>query len=222
MDGTPRDLVEPDRPFDWSRYPISEGAKQFVAEVLQYVARHESRQRARRAADQDRHSASVGALSLDLIHRHMTCPKGWISVSLDKAMYRPDSRTAPFLTEQFPKLVGFMASHGLVELRKGEQGVFGTGKRTTIRASPWLLDLMEVLEVFLGDISRNTKMRKDALVIRGPKVRGQNRNLPVPVNEETKRLREQIDAINEWIASGDLSWLGDEEEDRVDLGDRFL
>jgi hypothetical protein len=222
MDGTPRDLPESDRPFDCSRLPASECAEQFVAEVVAELRRLEARQRARRLLDEQRHAAAVTALVLDLLHRQMTLPGGWIAVSLDKAQYRPDTRKAPFLTEAFPQLVSFMAKCGLVDIRKGEQGAFGTGKRTTIRAGKWLLERMEALEVFLRDIKREAQLCADVLVLRSAKVRGQKKNLTVPATTMAERLRSEVAALNDWLARADLWWAGDEAEDRVDLGDRML
>jgi len=214
--------VERDRRFNCARLPASETARLYVHEVLGEISRLECRRRGRKAADLERHVAGVTALSLDLIHREMTKERGWIAVSLDKAEYTPKTRKAPFLTESFVQLVRLMHTSGLIELRKGEQGAFGTGRRTTVRAGKWLLDRMEACEVFLGDISIDPALSGDNLVLRAAKVRGRSRDLKVPETEPMARRRAEMTLINSWLADAEITWAWHEEDFKVDLGDRFL
>lgn len=209
-----------DRPFDPAKLPKSDSAKQLVVEALAWVSKLERRQRARREVDQANHEGMVAALVLDLAHRAITAPNEWLSVSLQKPQYSLKRRRAPFLTESFPTLVKLLATDGdFVELRQGFQAPFGASRRTTIRAGSGLRRRIKVTGLSLADIGRNQSLRGDVLVLRGPKVRGTACNLPIPETDQTKALRAEVEAINDWIASADLVWGG---RDDVDVGDRFL
>lgn len=117
----------------------------------------------------------------------------------------------------------------LVELRKGDQQSRG-GLRTTIRPSAWLIGRITELGLLLSDLGQDRALLGDSLELRGEKrkqfIRGQvifrADTLPLPKSEDVTRMRREMDEINAWIAETDLSWWGDEEEAKVDLGKRFL
>ena len=222
MDGTPRERPERDRPFDPSKVAAGEGAASLVTSFLRIVDSVASRKRARRGDDQKRHVDMASALVLDLAHLWVTAPEGWLAVSLQKGFYSPERRQAGFLTEKFIDLVNLLAAAGVLELRRGFQGAMGAGRRTTIRAGTQLKHLFAAADVMHSDIGRNRKLLRDCLVLKSRKVRGKATRLRVPDNELTRALRADVESINDWIALADLSWAGDEREDGIDLGDRFV
>ena len=224
MDGTPRDTTPDasrDRHFDPSKIPAGPAADALVSDLLQLIADRESRQRARKPQDQALHVSMVRALVLDLADRALREPEGWLAVSLQVDQYTTRRRKASFLTGQFPALVKWLGQdRQLIELRKGERSHFGAGKRTTIRAGTKLLELIEKLD--LSDIRRDPKLRGDPLVLRSPKLNGKAHDLRFPETDSTRAMRGEVEAINEWLMTADLWWAGDELEDNVDSGDRFL
>jgi hypothetical protein len=224
MDGTLRTKRERDRPFDPSKLPSGDAAKDLLDAFLELIAGFESRKRSRRPLDQARHVEMASALVMDLAHLSRTLPGQWLAVSLDKGLYSPERRAAPFLTEKFIELVNLLGAYPeVLELRRGFQGAMRiSGRRTTIRPGSRLLKLFEETGVSLADIGRDHSLMGDPLVLKAPKVRGQSSYLPIPDSDHTRALRAEVRLINGWIASADLGWLGDEEEDKVDLGDRYV
>jgi hypothetical protein len=224
MDGTLRTKRERDRPFDPSKLPSGDAAKDLLDAFLELISGFESRKRARRPLDQARHVEMASALVMDLAHLSRTLPGQWLAVSLDKGLYSPERRAAPFLTEKFIELVNLLGTYPeVLELRRGFQGAMRiSGRRTTIRPGSRLLKLFEETGVSLADIGRDHSLMGDPLVLKAPKVRGQSSYLPIPDSDQTKALRAEVRLINDWFASADLAWLGDETEDEVDLGDRYV
>lgn len=222
MDGSPRTLPK-DRAFEPSKIPLGEPARRLVTEVLGCIAQLEDRRRTRRSVDQDLHVKQATALVLDLAHLELIDPGGWLSVSLKKVHYATANRSAPFLTETFPKLVKLLSTDAsLVDFQLGSQGVFNAGRRTAIRAGGSLRALIDDLELNLSDIGRDRVLRGDVLVLKGRKIAGKARKLAFDETVDTRRMREEIDEINDWLARADLFWFGDEAADRIDSGDRFL
>lgn len=210
-----------DRPFDPSKTPVSSEAGRLVEAFLTLVGEMESRQRARRGADQQRHVQMASALVLDLAHLALTTPNKWLAVSLKKDSYSPKRRPAGFLTEAFIDLVRLLSGNpGVLEMRLGYQGHGGLaqGKRTTIRPGPVLIQMIDQSGIYLGDIGRDRKLRGDCIRLKATKVKGKSSYLAVPENDVTRSLRADMETINDWIARADLMWCGDD----VDLGERFL
>ncbi|WP_139350766.1 hypothetical protein [Rhodanobacter sp. C01] len=154
-----------------------------------------------------------------------------MNVELSKAVLSPARRRAPFMTEKFAELVKGLAAPevNLVELRKGNQQSLG-GLRTTIRPSAWLVGRIAELGLGLSDLGCERALLGEPLELRGKKVKrfvgGKvvflAEKLPLPQSEDVARIRKEMDEINAWIAETNVSWHGDEQEDRVDLGKRFL
>ena len=213
-----------DRPFDPSKTPATDTAREVVAAFLQMLACAETRQRARRGTDQSRYVAMASALVLDLAHLTLTLPGASLAVSLQKAFYASERRPADFLTEGFIDMVKRLSGFpNVLEVRLGFQGHgLGLGRRTTVRPGTALLELFAEKRISLGDIGRNSELQGDCLVLKAPKVKGKSSYLPIPDNDLTRRLRSEVQSINAWIASADLLWQEYEGEAAVDAGDRFL
>lgn len=220
-----------DRPFNPSRLPINTESRGLTREVIDRLSAAEQRGKKRQVTAQLNHERAVSALTCDLVHLHLTKPTEWMTVELSKAVLSPARRRAPFMTEKFAELVKSLAAPevNLVELRKGDQQSRG-GLRTTIRPSAWLVERIAELGLELSDLGCERALLGEPLELRGKKVKGfvggkvvfQAEKLPLPKSEDVARIRKEMEEINAWIAGTDLSWHGDEQEDKVDLGRRFL
>lgn len=224
--------VEPkDRLFNPSRIPVTDEARQLVGEALALLGSVEGRQKRRRTKDQAIHERAVSALVCALAHRYLHEPTGWLAVELSKGALSASKRRAPFMTEQFAKLVKSLAAPevGLAELRKGDQQSFG-GRRSTIRASSSLGQRIDELAMEFSDFGRDPALLGEPLELRTEKVKKflggkvvlKADKLRLPDNEQVTRMRLQIQEINSWIATANLGWHGDALEDKVDVGKRFL
>ena len=219
MDGSSPELGR-DRPFDPSKTVAGEASRALVADVLHRIESSESRQRARREADQRNFELMVSAIVLDLAHCVLVSPKDAVAVPLQNALYTAKTRPAPFLMETFPSLVRQLAKLELLDLEMGRRSPFGPGKRSTVRASHQLLRLLEKHGVAQSDIGLDPRLRRrDVLVLKGSKVRGKASKLVVPDTEETRRLRHDMQEINAWLATADLEWL---DSTPIDVSYRFL
>jgi len=220
-----------DRPFNPSRLFITADARGLVHEVLGLLSSVERRDKRRQATAQLTHERAVSALVCDLVHLQLTQPSEWMTVELSKYALSPSTRRAPFMTEKFADLVKSLAvpEVNLVELRKGDQQSRG-GLRTTIRPSAWLAGRIAELGLELGDLGCERALLGEPLELRGEKIKRFVRNkvvfladkLPLPKSKDVTRIRKEMDEINAWIADTNLSWWGDEQAEKVDLGKRFL
>jgi hypothetical protein len=222
MDGSTPKRVK-DRAFEPSKIPFGDPAKRLVEQCVERVAQLERRERARKKEDQERHLRMCAALVLDLTHREISEPGEWLFVSMQNDQYGTKNRAAWFLTERFPVLIKVLKQdRALIDYVQGERGAFGTGQRTKIRAGSGLRELIGNEGVALWDIGRDPALRGDPIVLKGHKVAGKARKIPFKDDESIRAMRAQVEEINAWIADADLWWDGDEAEDKVDLGNRFL
>ncbi|OZB62906.1 MAG: hypothetical protein B7X39_20755, partial [Lysobacterales bacterium 14-68-21] len=205
------DSAPRDRAFDPSRIPVRPEIHQLIAEVLLQLEGSEDRRRKRTRSAQVIHEHAASALVCDLAHRHLAEPGGWLTVELTKALLSPTRRRAPFMTERFADLVKQMAACGLVEMQLGDQHQLG--RRTTIRASVALQRRMDELRVDFDGFGRDPQFLGEPLELRGPKTKRfiagkvvlKGDKLPLPETPQVDCLRSQMQTINAWIASADLS-----------------
>jgi len=202
-----------DRPFYPYRYPRSQVARQFVAEVLAQVQNLEGhkrlRQRKRKAADQITFERMVSAVICDLISRWLSEPHGWLAISLSKDVLGHASRyQPPALGKTLPAILETLASPemGFVELRKGQQGYFNEGRQTTIRAGARLVSWIAAYGISLDDLGRETT--EEVIVLKRPRVDiwddgGWLEYEDTPV---TLRYRNEIRQINAWLEAADITF----------------
>ena len=224
-------LPPKDRRFDPSRTPVTEEAHQFIAEVMQRLSAAENRRKKRKAADQAIHESVLSALICDLVHRGSIEPTGWLTVELSKTALSTGKRRAPFMTEQFAVLVKSLAQPAVdvLELRVGDPHPY-TGVRSTIRASEAFKTRVDDLGLDIEHFSRDPKLLGDPLELRSTKtkrlVNGKFAfiadKLPLPDSDRVTRMRDEMTAINAWIAGASLWWLGDFKADKIDVGQRAL
>lgn len=220
-----------DRPFNPTRIPIAPQARHLVKEVLGLLGSTEKRDRKRQAPAQLIHERAVTALACDLAHLHINQPSEWMTVELSNSALSPCKRRAPFMTEKFADLVKRLAEPevNLVELRKGDRQSHG-GLRSTIRPTSQLAQRISELELTPGDLGYERALLGEPLELRGEKVKKflggklvfTADKLPLPESKHVAQMRHVMDEINHWMTTADLSWHGDEQADKVDLGKRFL
>lgn len=225
MDGSPAPAQAKDRPFEAARLPRTPSAQRLVDEVLSLLDAVDKRQRKRRVADAARHRQVITALVCDLAHRWILDGDAWITVEMSKAALGAKARRAPFMTEKFPAEVAALAvpGLGLAELRKGSRNAF-KGIRSTLRAGPWLRARVDALCLSTGDLCLDPTILGEPLLLKGFKHKpgGKAKAMPLPDTDEVRQLRDEMHALNAWLAQADIGWAGDEEADRVDLGRRSL
>lgn len=135
-----------------------------------------------------------------------------------------------FLQESFPDFLRNLAEYGLIDLRKGFQGEFGSGRRTTIRAGRPLVDLIVQSGVTIGGIGRDPELLGDSIGLKSVRVDGRKaRPLSIPDTPQVSALRAQMLRVNRWLMEAWLDWapaVGDHDSDDTtalpDLGDRFM
>lgn len=223
MDSTTGNRKIKDRPLDPAKVPATAEARQLVEEALARLATAERRIRKRQAVAEKIYTDASTALVSDLAYRWLREPGGWLTVEMSKADLAPGARRAPFMTEQLRELVRLMAqeSVGILDFRLGHRSA-AQSIRSTIRAGSWLCDRLNDLELSLADIGRREDLMGDSLTLRGPKVNGKSVDLPIPQSEVVAQLRLEMSEVNAWLAQAELAYVGDPEEDRVDVGDRYM
>lgn len=211
-----------DRPFKPSKTAASHATRAYVDAFLDHATRCESRQRVRSVSAQTSYQQMVAALALDLAHREISKPGGWLAVPLQKDGYTRRNRAAPFLTESFIPLIRLAHSAGLLELRIGGRDEEGVGRLSTIRASERLRDVIRSFELSYGDFGRDRALLGDPIILMSRKRFGESKRLSFEETQAVAHMREEMREINAWIAGADLWWAGDEVEDRADCSERFL
>lgn len=226
--------VVKDRPpknkrFNPSRVPANMRAQSLVEQVrqelLHYEARFHPRRRARKVVDQLRFDRIVSAIICDLVYCALTESTAWRHISLSKREHGQESVGAPFMTEERIRIVEWMSTPemGWLELTKAAQvrNPFG-GQQSTIRASARLRRHMDERDLQLADIGRDVTLMGDPIVLRGKKIRGKARNLPVPPGEPADTYREEMLQINAWLAAADIECEWDSHGNERDAGDRWV
>jgi hypothetical protein len=231
MTSTTPVLPPKDRRFNPSRTPVTEEARQCIADVMQKLSAAENRRKKRKATDQATHENALSALICDLVHRCSVEPTGWLTVELSKAALSKDKRRAPFMTEQFVVLVKSLAQPAVdvLELRVGDPHPY-TGVRSTIRASEAFQARVDALGLDIEHFSRDPQLLGDPLELRSVKSKRRVNGkvafiadkLPLPDSDRVTRMRDEMTAINAWIAGASLWWLGDFKADKIDVGQRAL
>lgn len=219
IDSSGPEATPKDRPFDPSKLPASPSIRALIDEVESLIARHETRVRRRKGADQKIHRAAISALVADLVHRHVDSPGAWLSVELSKKCLGAKARRAPFMTEAFAQLVHAMARSGVIELDLGFRAAFAKW-RTRIRAAPWLMTAIDEAELGYPDVGRDPDLLGDPLVLKAGGQGAEDVRLELPMGAGVDRLRREMREINRWLAGVSLSWEGDDP--LVDTGQRFL
>lgn len=205
-----------DRPFNPYRQPKSDDVKAIVADVTHQLQSYEHhsrlRLRRRRPADQETFEAIISAVVCDLIHRALTEPEGWIAITLSKQKLGTKNRYgSPVMSKTLPTVLERLASPGLafVEIIKGYTAYtqhFGVGKQTTIRAGSKLWRRIRDKQVELGDLKRSSG--GEVIILKRSKDDYWDDKTQVDYDDTktTSAYREEVKAINRWLAEAGISF----------------
>lgn len=218
-----------DRPFLPWRVARTGGAKALVrgsiAAVEEYETQQGLRKRRRRQRDREVFEATIEALVCDLVHRALDDPEAWLSVPFSKRLLGQQGRYgSSVMGEHLPDLVRRLAGlqKPLLELRVGDHFDFDGPRQTTIRAADQLLSGIDALALDYADFARSKA--EELIVLKDSREGYFGRNKPIQYEdtETTRRYREEMRLINEWIAGAkiEVDWL--RIYDRPDTSDRTL
>jgi len=208
----------------------SERAHKVVGPVMRALEQH-GRKRALKA--KDRHTLYKVGIPLvsNLIHHYLIgSPGEGIPVprsKRDNALGGKGNRYQPFVfPRSFPKMLDT-----LCELRFVEQSIGGdysnaikAYKRTTVRAGPKLIELIQEHKVTLADI-RLGRDTGEIIILKRPKRGywdGGGKPIPYADNATTRRYREELQAINDWLAASDIRFDPTTYDKPVDVRARRL
>ena len=200
----------------------SDKLKKLIEEVQQqiegYEAYHQTRQRARRAADQKTHDRMIEAILCDLCLVHLDPQYDAVHLPLSNKVLRKASRyKSPVLGKTLPDLLNIMTAPEMDfgVLTKGHKNfriidqdlnvVPTEGVQSTLAPGPKLLSRIERFEVTQDDIGWSDE--QEPIVLRSTKTPGKEVAEAVEYTDtqETDTLRAEMNSINAYLAQADIS-----------------
>jgi hypothetical protein len=222
-DDIPQDQPTEDRPFNPFRISKTAKAQAIVADVLGQVQCFERRkglrQRQRKSADQATFEAAVTALVCDLMHRFITKPTGWVSVSLsNQDLGRASRYRATAMNKTLPAIIKRLAAPEMafIEMEIGHQGYFGPARRTVIKAGPRLQTRLHDQHISLDDLTQS--MGQEVLILKDSKADYWDEGglIEYADTDQTRQYRAEVQTINAWLAEADIQFDGDPVVDDTD------
>lgn len=216
--------------FDPSLSPANARAHDVVVPVIRALERH-GRKRALKA--KDRHTLyRVGIPVVANLIRHYLngSPGEGIPVprsKRDNALGGKGSRYQPFVfPRSFPKMLDTLCDLGFAEQRIGGDysSAIKAYKRTTIRPGAKLIELIEEHKVTLADLQSGSDT-EEIIILKRPKRGfwdGGGKAIPYEDNAITRRYREELRDINDWLAKADIRFDAAKCEKPVDPQARRL
>ncbi len=227
-DDKPQEQPTDDRPFNPFRAPQAVKAHAIVADVLgqlqSYERRMGLRQRQRKPADQQTFEDTVAAVVCDLMHRFITKPTGWVSVSLsNQDLGRASRYRAAAMNKTLPDILKRLAEPEMafVEMEIGHQGFFGPARRTVMKAGSQVLTRLHDHGIGLDDLTQSTG--QEVIILKQAKGDYWDEGGLVEYDDtdRTRQYREEVQTINAWLAQADIQF--DPMDDLVvDDTDRLL
>jgi hypothetical protein len=200
----------------------SDKLKKLIAEVQQqiegYEAYYQTRQRARRAADQKIHDRMIEAILCDLCLLHLDPQYDAVHLPLSNKVLRKASRyKSQVLGKTLPDLLNIMTALEMdfVVLTKGHKtfriidqdlNVVPTeGVQSTVAPGPKLLSRIERFAITQEDIAWSDEQAP--ILLRSKKTPGQEVAEAVEYadTQETDTLSAEMNSINAYLAQGDIS-----------------
>ena len=208
---------EKDRPFDGWRVPASGKARELTRQAVRLIDDHEHRHRlklARSRRNQESFEATVAAIVADLLHNHLSGSSGAIAITLDKSKLARRSRYRPAaLGKTLPHVLMVMAELGIADMTKGWHDLKPRPDReryrqTTMRAGRWLRERIQDVGLGFADLGRDNN--EELIILRGTKRPRKGGTLKADLEEYTDsgltmRLRQEMRAVNAWLAPAHLS-----------------
>ncbi|MBI5524466.1 MAG: hypothetical protein HY910_17715 [Desulfarculus sp.] len=225
-----------DRLFDPELWPASPKAYTVIAEVtgqlLSYEKRAGLRRRKRKQDDYGTFHTVATVILCNAIHRYLTEPEGWVSVSLSKERLGRRNRYQPAaMSKILSDLIKRLAAPemGFLEMQLGHLGYFSDPRLTTIKAGRRLIDLIDEQDLIdgrdfsLGDLEWRRK--GEVIILKSSKQGHWDKGELIDYQDDdtTNGYREELHRINDWLAKAKLSFYGLlESGDKVDTKDRHL
>ena len=213
----------------------SDKLKKLIAEVQQQIEGYESyyqtRQRARRAADQTTHERMIEAIICDLCLLYLDPQHDTVHLPLSNKILRKASRyKSSVLGKTLPDLLNIMAAPEMdfVVLTKGRKNfriidqdlnvVPTEGVQSTLAPGPKLLSRIERFAITQDDIAWSNE--QEPIVLRSIKRPGKEVAEAVEYTDtqETDTLRTEMNSINAYLAKADISC----EYHNTNPNDRYL
>lgn len=222
-DDIPQRQLTDDRPFNPFRAPKTVQAQTIVADVLGQLQCFERvkglRQRQRKPTDQQTLETTVAAVVCDLIHRFITKPDGWVSVSLsNQDLGRASRYRATAMNKTLPTVIKRLAEPEMafVEMEIGHQGYFGPARRTVMKAGSRLLTRLHDHGIGLDDLTQSTG--QEVIILKDSKADYWDEGGLVEYDDtdQTRHYRDEVQAINAWLAQADIQFNGDPIVDDTD------
>ena len=200
----------------------SDKLKKLIEEVQRqiegYEAYHQTRQRARRAADQKTHERMIEAILCDLCLLHLDPKYDAVHLPLSNQVLRKASRyKSPVLGKTLPDLLNIMTAPEMdfVVLTKGYKNfriidqdlnvVPTEGVQSTLAPGPKLLSRVERFAITQDDITWSDE--QEPIVLRSTKTAGKELAEAVEYTDtqQTNTLRAEMNSINAYLAQADIS-----------------
>lgn len=222
-DDIPQRQLTDDRPFNPFRAPKTVKAQTIVADVLGQLQCFERvkglRQRQRKPTDQQTLETTVAAVVCDLIHRFITKPDGWVSVSLsNQDLGRASRYRATVMNKTLPAVIKRLAEPEMafVEMEIGHQGYFGPARRTVMKAGSRLLTRLHDHGIGLDDLTQSTG--QEVIILKDSKADYWDEGGLVEYDDtdQTRHYRDEVQAINAWLTQADIQFDGDPIVDDTD------
>jgi hypothetical protein len=179
-----------------------------------------------RAADQHTLYRVVIPLVLNLVQHNLNgSPGRGIPVPRsNKEFGKKGNRYQPFsFPRSFPKMLDALSALRFAKVTLGKYSGFpGQSKRTTVRAGPKLIALIEEHKVTLEDLSGRYD---EEIIILGRAKHGygdEGERIDYKDTPTTERFRKELRAINEWLDNADVSFDAGVFEKLVNLRARQL
>jgi hypothetical protein len=134
------------------------------------------------------------------------------------------NRYEPFaFPRSFPKMLDALSALGFAKITLGKYSGFpGQSKRTTVRAGPKLIELIEKHKVTLEDLSG--RYDEEVIILSRPRrdYWDEGERIDYKDTATTERFRKELRAINEWLDNADISFDADVFKKRVNVRARQL
>jgi hypothetical protein len=167
----------------------------------------------------------IPVLSNLIVHYLRDSPGNGVPVPLSKkALGTKGDRFNPSsFPRSFPQMLRALRNLGFAEVTKGAfSGVPGQSKRTTIKASPKLVALIEEHKVTLEDFSGHYD--QEVIILSRQKLGygDEGAHIDYEDNATTHRFRKELRAINEWLDQAEITFDATEFDKRVNAQARQL
>jgi hypothetical protein len=204
-----------DRHLNSYRVARSEQLKAFVRSIVAQLEAYEVslglRVRARRPDDQRVFGQQVECLVCEALLCHLVQPDGWVAATRSKQILGHASRYhSSVLSRTLPDVMDRLASPdmGLLEVSMGMVNPFANlNQRTIFRATDRLLEQAAELSLTHADFARDDA--EEVIVLKAEKQSGKSARIPYADDEQTSKLRSEVQTINTWLAAADIELADD-------------